>query len=129
MDEDVPRADIDAELERAEQMLSDAKQARQVGISKATVVNRLYYACVHATRAALYARGHDPRSHGQVVTLVGSELVQGGSLDRSLGRFLNDMETYRGRVDFGTGAVERDSSELIEETEALLEAMRDIVEA
>lgn len=128
MGEDIPRADIDAELARAEQMLADATQAHEVGISKATIVNRLYYACFHAAQAALYARGHEPRSHGQVVTLVGSELVQGGALDRSLGRFLNDMETYRRRVDYGTGAVERESTALIEETEAFLGAMRDLVE-
>ncbi|AUX08410.1 hypothetical protein AArcSl_0764 [Halalkaliarchaeum desulfuricum] len=68
---DVPRVDIERELERADQMLSDAETAVDIGISKATVVNRLYYACFHAAQAALYARGQNPQSHGQVQTLLG----------------------------------------------------------
>lgn len=38
------------------------------------------------------------------------------------------METYRRRVDYGSGSVERDVEELIEETTAFLEAMRRAVE-
>lgn len=37
-------------------MLADAAKAHEVGISKATIVNRLCYACFHAAQAALYAR-------------------------------------------------------------------------
>lgn len=124
---DIPQVDIDRELEKAEQMLSDAETAADVGISKATVVNRLYYACFHATQAALYARGRNPRSHGQVQTLLGKELIKPGDVPRDLGRFLNDMETYRRRVDYGSGGVERDTAELLEETRRLLDAMRDTV--
>lgn len=107
-------------------MLADAQTAASVDISTATIVNRLYYACFHAAQAALYARGFDPGSNGQVVTLVGRELVMEGHLDRRYGRFLNDMQTYRHRVDNGTGGVEREISELIEETSAFLDAMREI---
>ena len=53
----IPQATVDQEFERAEQMLADATKAHEVGISKATIVNRLYYACFHAAQAALYARG------------------------------------------------------------------------
>ena len=126
---DVPRADIVREFERAEQMLSDATTARSVGISTATVVNRLYYACFHAAQAALYARGHDPRSHGRVGTLLGHELVQSGDIPREFGRFFNDMQTYRHRVDYGSGGVERDTSELIDETARFLDAMRRAADA
>jgi uncharacterized protein (UPF0332 family) len=120
---DVPQATVDEEFERAEQMLADATTAHEVGISKATVVNRLYYACFHAAQAALYARGFDPQSHGRVQTVLGQELIQPGDVPREHGRFLNDMQTYRRRVDYGSGGVERDAQDLLEETTAFLETM------
>lgn len=125
---EVPQADIDAELERADQMLADATKAQDVGISKATIVNRLYYACFHAAQAALYARGWNPQSHRGVQTLFGRELVRSGDVSRELGRFLNDMETYRRRVDYGSGGVERESEELIGQTREFLAAVRQFIE-
>lgn len=125
---DIPQAMVEEEFERAEQMLADATKAHEVGISKATVVNRLYYACFHAAQAALYARGHKPQSHGHVQTLLGQALIQPGDVPRRYGRFLNDMETYRRRVDYGSGSVERDSEELLQETAAFLDAMRQITD-
>lgn len=123
---DVPPEAVDREFEQAAQMFADATTARDVGISKATVVNRLYYACFHAAQAALYARGFDPGSHGRVQTLLGRELIQPGNVDREFGRFRNDMETYRRRVDYGSGGVERDTDDLIQGTAAFLDAMAEI---
>ena len=88
---ETPQADIDREWRKAEQMFSDARKANEVDISKATTVNRLYYACFHAAQAALYARGWNPQSHGHVQTLLGRELVQRGDLSREFGRFFDDM--------------------------------------
>lgn len=110
-------------------MLADARKASEVGISKATVVNRLYYACFHAAQGALYANGFDPQSHGHVQTLLGRELIQKGDVQREDGRFFNDMETYRRRVDYGTGGVERDSDALLQETAAFLERMERVADA
>jgi len=123
---DVPQATIDREFEQAEQMLMDATKAHEVGISEATVVNRLYYACFHAAQAALYARGFNPQSHGRIQTLLGQELIQTGDVPREFGRFLNDMETYRRRVDYGSGGVERDTEGLLQQTISFLDAMRQI---
>lgn len=123
---DVPQADIDREFARAEQMLADARTATEVDISKATIVNRLYYACFHAAQAALYARGFTPQSHGHVQTLLGRELVQPGEIPRECGRFFNDMETYRRRVDYGSGGVDRETEDLIERTASFLDALRPI---
>lgn len=125
---DIPNRDIEQEFETAEQMLADARTATEVDISKATIINRLYYACFHAAQAALYARGHNPQSHGQVQTLLGRELIQPGDVPRDLGRFLNDMETYRRRVDYGSGRVERDTQELIDGTSSFLDSMQKIID-
>lgn len=109
-------------------MLADAEKASEVGISKATIVNRLYYACFHAAQAALYAQGFDPQSHGSVQTLLGRELIKNRDLPREFGRFFNDMETYRRRVDYGSGDVERDTEELLQRTAAFLDAMQNHVD-
>ena len=36
------------------------------------------------------------------------------------------METYRRRVDYGSGSVERDTEDLLQQTTAFLDAMRQI---
>jgi uncharacterized protein (UPF0332 family) len=125
---DIPAAVIDDEFARGEQMLADATKAHAVDISKATIVNRLYYACFHAAQAALHARGFDPQLHGRVQTLFGQKLIQDGDVSREFGRFLNDMETYRCRVDYRSGGVERDTADLLERTEGFLDAMRDTLD-
>lgn len=123
-----PEDAVAREFATADQMLEDARKAHDVDISKATIVNRLYYACFHAAQAVLYAREFDPRSHGRVQTLLGQELIQSGTVDREFGRFFNDMGTYRRRVDYGSGAVERDTEELLERTAAFVTAMRDCID-
>jgi uncharacterized protein (UPF0332 family) len=125
---DIPQATIDRELEQAERMFLDARNAQTVDISDATIVNRLNNACFHAAQAALYARGYNPRSHGRVQTLLGQELIQTGDVPREFGRFFNDMETYRRRVDYGSGGVERETADLLEETRRFLDTMGQVVD-
>ena len=125
---EIPQADIDRELERAELMLADARKAAEVDISKETIVNRLYYACFHAAQAAIYARGWNPQSHGHVQTLLGRELIQNDAVSRKSGRFFNDMETFRRRVDYGSGGVERETNELVERTAEFVAIIRQVVE-
>ncbi|MFB6095349.1 MAG: HEPN domain-containing protein, partial [Halodesulfurarchaeum sp.] len=116
------------ELERTRRMLADAETAADVDISKATIVNRLYYACFHAAQAALYARGYNPGSHGRVQTLFGRELVQSGEIPRDLGRFLHDMHTYRNRVDYGSGGVDRATDALLQETARFLDTVEALID-
>lgn len=53
-DGSAPNEDVEREFETAEQMLVDARKATGVGISKATVVNRLSDACFHAAQVATF---------------------------------------------------------------------------
>lgn len=124
----IPRAAVDRELGKAEQALADARTALAAGISEATVVARLYYACFHAAQAALFAHGFDPRSHGQVQTWLGRELVRPGVVAREHGRFISDMETYRCRLECGSGSIERDAEELAERTATFVDPMGDAVD-
>lgn len=119
------RTTIGREFETAEQMLADARKAHEVGISTATIANRLYYACVHAAKATLYDRGFDPRATG-VSRRCCRELVQTGDGAREFGRFLDDVETYRRRVDYGSGGVERETEEPLERTTESLAETREV---
>lgn len=124
---EISDATVVQEFEQAEQMLADARKAHEVGISKTTIVSRLYYACFHAAQAALYERGFDPQSHGSVQMLFGRELVQNGVVPSHTGRFLNDMETYRRRLDYGSGGVERKTDDLIQRTNDFLSDIREMI--
>ena len=74
-DDDAPgEAAVEDQLRQARQALSDAEGARNVNLSDAVVINRLYYACFHAAQAALYDREVEPTTHGGVLTFFGSEM-------------------------------------------------------
>jgi uncharacterized protein (UPF0332 family) len=55
-------ADIDvaAALQEAYTLLSDVRAFKDSGVSDDTTVNRLYYACYHATKAACTIEGTIP---------------------------------------------------------------------
>jgi uncharacterized protein (UPF0332 family) len=101
MPDDDPPSDaaIEDQLHQARQALSDAEGARDADLSDVVLINRLYYACFHAAQAALYNRGHDPTTHGGVLSLFGSEIVVGGDASREDGRFLNDLAELRNQAD------------------------------
>ena len=86
---------IKDQLRQARQALSDAEGAHNADLSDVVVINRLYYACFHAAQAALYDRGHNPMTHGGVLTLFGSKIVSAGDASRTVGRFLNDLGELR----------------------------------
>lgn len=79
-------------------------------------------------RPAVYSRGFNPQTPGQVQTWLGRELIRPGDLPREHGRFLNDLETYRRRVEYGSGGVERETADLLEGATAFVDAMRELVE-
>jgi uncharacterized protein (UPF0332 family) len=77
---------VEDQLRQAEQAFEDAVGAKEADLSDAVIVNRLYYACFHAAQAALYDRGHEPTSHGGVLSLFGSEVAVDGEATREQGR-------------------------------------------
>jgi len=66
------------QLRQARKAPADAEGARDAELPDAIVINRCYYACLYAAQAVLYDRGHDPSSHGGVLSLFGSETVAEG---------------------------------------------------
>lgn len=86
-------------------------------------MNRCYYACFHAAQAVLYDRGHEPESHGGVLSLFGSEVVTEGDADRARGRFRNDLSTLRKQADYGYDSVDEDVDALLARTERFVAEM------
>jgi uncharacterized protein (UPF0332 family) len=95
MDDDV----VDA-IQEAHALLSEVRSLKDAGLTDKTAVNRLYYACFHATRAVLYERGYKPKTHKGTKVLIGKELVQKGDITRSDGKFFSQMYDRRESADY-----------------------------
>jgi len=129
-EDDFPgEAAVEDQLRQARQALSDAEGARNAELSDAVVVNRLYYACFHAAEDALYDRGHNPTTHGGVLSLFGSEIVGTGDAARTDGRFLNDLGELRQQADYGYGTIDEDISTLPARTRQFVSEMESLCAA
>lgn len=103
---------VTEEMGAARDALTDARILKDNHGSDAAVVNRLYYACFHATRAVLYDRGHEPASHQGVTSLFGEKIVLEGDASREDGRFLSELYDQRQRADYQFGPPSSDTEEL-----------------
>ncbi len=123
MDEDVADA-----LQEAHTLLSEVYTLKDRGMSDKTAVNRLYYACFHATRAVLYDRGHNLKTHKGIKVLIGKELVQNGALAPTHGTFFSQIYDYRERADYEYQPVPADVNELLERSTEFIETMDALVD-
>lgn len=114
---------VERELQQARQALDDATKARDVGLSDAAVINRLYYAAFHAVQAALYDRGFDPSSHGGVLSLFGSEIIAVDDAPRRHGRFFSQLSELRKQADYGYDELDEDIDALHSQTQQLVSDM------
>lgn len=114
---------VKREIQQAHQALDDAGKARNADISDAAVINRLYYAAFHAVQAVLYDRGHDPRSHGGVLSLFGSEVIAADDAPRKDGRFLSQLSELRQQADYGYEELDEDVDALLSRTQQLVSEM------
>ena len=89
---------------------------------------RPVYACFHSAQAVLYDRGFEPKSHGAVLSLFGSEVVVEGDASRQRGRFLNDLSTLRKQAYYGFEPVDEDIDALLDESSSFVETMKLLVE-
>lgn len=118
----------DEELEKASSAMDDARKMVEAGVSDEAVVNRLYYACFHATNAALYDWGFGPSTHKGTITLLGRELVIDGPISRERGQFLNRLRDYREQADYGHEPVSADVDQLLAESEDFVERMAELLQ-
>lgn len=115
------RSEVEDQLRRARQALTDAEGAHDADLSEAVVINRCYYACFHAAQAVLYDHGVNPGSHGGVLSLFGSEVVQPGDAPRSHGQLLNRLSELRKQADYGYGTVDEDVPDLLSDVRAFVD--------
>jgi uncharacterized protein (UPF0332 family) len=124
---DLP-AEAGRELEQARDALADARVLQDGEGTDSGVISRLYYATFHAAQAALYARGHNPTSHGQVRQQFGQQLVLDGPASRDDGRLLGTLYDYRREADYGAGNPNADIGDLLTAVEAFLDQMSELVD-
>lgn len=122
-------AEVKDQFQQAQQSLTDAEGARNAELSDVVVINRLYYACFHAAQAVLYDRGHNPRSHGGVLSLFGSEVVVPGDTPGEHGRFLNRLSELRKQADYGYGQPDEDIDALLSSTRTFVSEMESLCTA
>lgn len=95
-----------------------------------TIQNRIYYAIFYAAQAALVSVGEDLGSHQGVKIRLGEKFVKEGDLDRDLGRFFSQQQTYREQADYEVDVdIKRDNlSQYLERAEEFIQNMKRIVE-
>lgn len=103
------------------------EQVPRADLSDGVVVNRRYYACFHAAQAVLYERGYEPKSHGAVLSLFGSQVVTEGDAARDDGRFLNDRSALRKQADYGYESVDEDVDEPLDRTAEFVDLAEELV--
>lgn len=99
MTRDNKKANIAAELKRAEAALTSAQILLTSG-QLADAVSRAYYACFHAARALLLTDGTESKSHGGVDRLLQRDFVATGKLDARLGRTFSALQKFRHDADY-----------------------------
>src|SRR3954452_9084353 len=60
-----------------------------------TVINRLYYACFHATKALLLTKDIIPKTHSGVVAVLHQHFVQSDSFDMEQAAFFSRLMQER----------------------------------
>jgi uncharacterized protein (UPF0332 family) len=119
--------DVSAALQEAHTLLADVRSFKEIDVSDDTAVNRLYYACYHATKAVLYDRGYNPKTHDGVKSLLGKELVLSGDVTRADGKFFREIQDHRDRADYEYHSVPADVDVLLERGEEYVETMEQLL--
>ena len=115
-------------IELARQALDTARATHEQGDERAAL-NRLYYACFHAARGVLYAKGFDPKTHKGNRMLFGREVVQPGEASGADGELLSELQDLRETADYGLTPVSANVSSLTARTDDFVADMVDLIEA
>lgn len=121
-------ADTDAAIQEAHTLLSDVRGGKEIGLSDNTAVNRLYYACFHAARAVMFDRGITPKSHGGMENQLVEELAPEEITYQDVSVY-SEMSDHRHRADYTYHPVVEDVDHLLEQTEAFVETMEQLLDA
>jgi uncharacterized protein (UPF0332 family) len=76
----------------------------------ATVINRLYYSCYHATKALLLTKNLIPKTHSGVVTMLHQHFVLPGDFDIEHASFYSSLLQQRMEEDYSDFMIEDEES-------------------
>lgn len=87
-----------------------------------TVVNRLYYACFHASKALLLTKDIAPKTHNGVVAALHQHFVQPGNFDMAHASFYSRLMQERMNGDYSDDMDldEGEVKELVEPAQAYI---------
>ena len=125
MNEPNRRRNAEAELERAETCLREARHLEEAELPYGAA-SRAYYAVFHAARALLFSVGLEPTSHRGVTNLLGEHFVRPGRLDPELARLVSRMHADRHDADYFVQAVftAAEGARALTDAERFLDAVR-----
>ena len=96
---------IKLKLQKANALLGEAEVLMQNKFY-ATVINRLYYGCFHATKALLLTKDLIPKTHSGVINLLHLHFVQPGLFDMEQASFYSRLLQERMEEDYSDFIIE-----------------------
>ena len=96
---------IKLKLQKANALLGEAEVLMQNKFY-ATVINRLYYGCFHATKALLLTKDLTPNTHSGVINLLHLHFVQPGLFDMEQASFYSRLLQERMEEDYSDFIIE-----------------------
>ncbi|MDQ2753466.1 MAG: HEPN domain-containing protein [Bacteroidota bacterium] len=100
-------ASVQLKLNKAKSLLSEMPLLRQHHLN-ATIINRLYYACYHATRALLLTKNYIPKTHSGVVSLLHQHFVLHNIFDADKASFFSRLMQERMDDDYSDFSIVED---------------------
>jgi uncharacterized protein (UPF0332 family) len=96
---------IKLKLQKATALINEADVLMQNKFY-ATVINRLYYGCFHATKALLLTKDLTPKTHSGVVNMLHLHFVQPGLFDMAKASFYSRLLQQRIDDDYNDFIIE-----------------------
>jgi len=99
MTEESSRSFVEASLGRAEKALKSAKLLEENGELE-DAASRAYYAMFHATRALLFSKGMNAKTHKGALSLFGEKIVKQGIMSEEYADMLRKAFDLRQKSDY-----------------------------
>lgn len=122
------RSFVEASLKRAEKALKSARLLEE-NEELEDAASRAYYAMFHATRALLFSKGMNAKTHKGAVSLFGEKIVKQGIMSEEYADMLRKAFDLRQKSDYEIYA--ETSAELVKEAirnaEQFIERVKELV--
>ena len=99
MNKEIRKERIEAEIDRAKEALTAAKNLLEDGLF-ADSISRAYYAIFHAARAVLLTKEIDTDTHSGAISMFGLHFVKTGLIEERFGRIFNEAKDARELGDY-----------------------------